>query len=191
MIQQVRYKVQSVANEINPVVPIQALRENLRLQSSELDSALLMFLTNAIDFAEIYTGRVFQAKTIEAYIDRFPIDGILLLDKGPVNEIISIGYYAEGEDVMTRLPADKYQLDNVEMTARILFSGGVVADPYRLNAIKITYTAGYTVETLPKSVRDAIILLASQRFLHADNDAVDRNITVAQNFMEQYKPHKF
>ena len=51
MIQQVRYRVQSVTNEIEPVVPIQALRENLRLQSSELDSALLMFLRNAIDFA--------------------------------------------------------------------------------------------------------------------------------------------
>lgn len=191
MIQQVRYRVQSVTNEIEPVVPIQALRENLRLQSSELDSALLMFLRNAIDFAEIYTGRVFQAKTMEAYIDNFPADGILAIDKGPVNEIKSVGYYAPNDDTLKILPADNYQLDNIEMTARILFSGGVTADPYRLNAVKITYTAGYTVETLPRSARDAIILLASQRFLHADNDAVDKNITVAQNFMEQYKPHKF
>ena len=191
MIQPVRYRVQSVTNDIEPVVPIEALRDNLRIQSSELDSALLMFLNNAIDFAEVYTGRVFQSKTMEAYTDGFPPSGLLVLDKGPVNEIRSIGYYAEGDDVMRTLPADSYQLDNIEMTARLLFKGGVSADPYRLNAVKITYTAGYTVQTLPKGVRDAVILIASQRFLHADNETVDRNITVAQNYLEQYKPHNF
>lgn len=183
-----RYKV-SVAATLEPVT-LDELRNNLRIASSSaLDGILQQCLNGAVAEAEAYTGRVLLPTTMLAYLDAYPDDDEILITKGPVASLTSIQYYAAGASELTTVDSGDYQLDNVEIDARIRFSESFSPDEDKMNAIVITYVAGWaSVDALPRKIKDAIILMATERYLNPTTAGVSR---AAQSLLNGYKNQRF
>ena len=182
-----RYKITTPA--IDLPVSLQELKSNVRVSNPALDGVLLQHLQGATAEAESYTGRLFMRATVAAYLDSYPEDGELEITKGPVNAITSVKYYADGESTMTTVDSGKYQLDNIEVDARLRFSEVFTADANRMNAVEIIYTAGWaTAEEVPRQIREAIILSASARYL---NPLAGTMPVQARYLLDAYKNKRF
>ena len=183
----VKIKVKTAAEKLP--VTLEELRANLRLTSSALDSFLLQYLTNAVATAENYTGRIFMPTTLLAYLDSYPEDGELIITKGPVETITAIKYFKEGDSEATTVASTSYQLDNIEIDARLKFGVILDPDPARLNAIEIEYVGGWaSAELVPRSIKDAIILMASERYMNPVSDGI---LPQARYLLNDYKNKRF
>lgn len=141
-------------------ITIAEVRQHLRLPENSTEDALLMSLiTTARSFCENYTRRALAEQTLEAYLDRFPVSGVIVLPCPPLRSVIEIGYKdSTGEESI--LPTADYLVDADYEPGRVLPAYGTiwpVFTPYPTSPIRIRFVAGYW--ELPVSIRLAMLLL--------------------------------
>lgn len=171
-----RYKIKTAAT-FSPV-SLDEFKRNLHIGAQdEEDNIQDEYLQEILDSvtAQVQTdiGRRICRETWTLYLDDFPGED-LAITLGPVAAINSVKYYNSSNVLTTMDPAD-YLLDNIELTARMRFleTYNVYAD--RLNQVEIEFTTGWDDaignqgETVPEDLRDAIILLATERYLNPEN----------------------
>lgn len=193
----IRYKVKTAPT----TYPVSAadIKRNLRIPTTDTDSdrdALIQDLIyEAIEDSQNSTGRQYYPATLIAYIDAYPQDGILKIEKGPVSAINSIKYYKSGESEMTTVDAADYYLDNSEATARIVFKNSFAPDTERPGCIEIEYAAGWSSATFPKPLKQAIILRACNMYLNPENELLNfstgRKIKAAEALERPYKVQRY
>jgi uncharacterized phiE125 gp8 family phage protein len=188
-----RYKLKT-APLFNPVT-IAELKRNLRIPTTDTDTdrdALLTdLLLSATQRAQSVTGRQFARATYTLYLDSYPASGGVDIDLGPVAAISSVKYYAQGASTLTTITSTLYQLDNSELTARLLFLDSFEPEDEKLNPIEIEYTAGWsTAAEIPADVKDAIILIATDRFINPGNEST-KTITAAEKLLGNYKVQRY
>lgn len=185
-----KYKLKTAAAS-DPVTTTE-VKNNLRITGSSLDTIVAQCLSFAIEEAQAYLGRQIISATWLGYLDCFPSDNIIQITKGPVSAITSIKYYATGDSEMTTIEATDYQLDNVDLTSRILLNESFTADADKINAVEIEFVTGWAnAAAVPKVIKEAIILLASEKYLHPDNLMSGKGLTRAQDLMRNYKAQKY
>lgn len=126
--------------------------------SHDMDDTLISsYIDMAVEAVEKYTSSIVKQREIVAYFDSF--DEIKL--KNPLISVTSIEYYND-QGVLTTLASSVYHVKTGEP---VLHNGLYLAYDqvwpcYRKqkDTIKITYTAGYTLSTLPKTLEAAILL---------------------------------
>lgn len=184
-----RYKVKT-APIIFPV-DLTKFKNNLHIpiENTDQDVYLQDILNAAIDDAQTMTGRQFCAATYTAYMDQCPDGNELEIDLGPVTAITAVKYYAPGAAIQTTFDALKYQLDNVDLTARLRLSEYFTADTNRMNSVEIEFTCGWaTAAAVPQTIKDAIILLATERYLNPENaPGMSNRTNAAQRLLNKYK----
>ena len=185
-----RYKLKTAA-ATEPVV-ISEVKSNLRITSAALDTLITQCLNEAILEAQEYCGRQFISATYYGYLDGFPSDGIITINKSPVSAITAIKYYKVGESEMTTIESSNYQLDNIDLDCRIVMNETLYADPDKINNVEIEFVTGYAnAAAVPVIIKDAIILLASERYLHPDNLMQGKGASRAQSLLRNYKPQRY
>jgi len=189
-----RYKLKTAA-AFSPVT-IAELKSNLRILHTDQDTYLQALLDAAVVDAQEITGRQFARATYTAYLDSYPSVGELELTLGPVAAISSVKYYAQDAIALTTVSASDYQLDNVELTARLRFLNSFSTDSNKMNAVEIEFTTGWaTAAEIEKSIKDAIILIASERFLTPDNAADNYGsgvkLKAADRLLQRYKVQRY
>jgi uncharacterized phiE125 gp8 family phage protein len=141
------------------------LKEDRRIDGGADDKALAMYAKRAVDFLEAQLNRNFISTVRKLYLDEFP--DVIEIERLPVSTITSVVYYNTA-GTLTTLSATSYQTDIVspDSPARIAPAPGTSwpsTEADRLNAVIVTYTAGYgaAASAVPQRVRHAIGLLVA------------------------------
>ena len=90
------------------------------------------------------------------------------------------------------MPADNYQLDNTELTARVRFFDFPAVDSGRMNNIEIEFTTGWGAPAdIPGNIRDAVLLLGSERYLTPANRNIKGEKTTAGNILRKLRVQRY
>ena len=144
---------------IEPIT-LAEVRQHLRLpEDAAEDTLLLGLITTARSYCEHYTRRALAEQTLEAYLDRFPVSGPVVLPCPPLLSVVEIGY-TDSSGQETVLPDSDYVVDTDCEPGRVLPAYGLawpVFTPFPTSPIRIRFVAGY--DDLPVSIRLAMLLL--------------------------------
>jgi uncharacterized phiE125 gp8 family phage protein len=168
-----RYKLKTAP--VFNAVTVAELKRNLRIEDEDRNDLLQDLIGRAVAASQTATGRQYTRATYTLYLDAFPFDtNEIEIDKGPVDQISSVKYLAPGATVLTTVDAALYQLDNSELTSRLRFFSTLYPDTTKMNVIEIEFTTGWPdANSIPKDLTEAIILRASDGYLHPDNSTLN------------------
>jgi uncharacterized phiE125 gp8 family phage protein len=145
-------------------VGVDEARAWLRIVHGSEDGLLADLIRAARNEVEQQTGMSLINQQWRMTLDRWPDDGLVVLPKGPVSEVLSIITYGAGGDPAT-VPSADYQLDGMGDPPRIamlrrLESGRAI------NGIEIDYEAGHGASSrdVPAALKRAILLLVAHWF---------------------------
>lgn len=140
------------------LITIEEARRHLRIRSPRFDDEVLQALQAAREFCETHTGRTLRPSTTRTLtIDDWWI-GQLAFPNPPLLGVTEINYWIDGDD--TELDSDNYQVVlSTESVGWIEWTvdGTQPSLDTRPDAVRITYTAGYT--ELPAKAKYAILMM--------------------------------
>lgn len=154
------------APTIEPVV-LSEVKEHLRIDHSEEDTKLDIFITAARQHFEQRTGRTLHQTTLEIAMNRFPgsSDAIRLPRAAPLQSVTSVKYVDSGGTENT-WASSGYIVDTYEDVGQVVLAYGASwpsYTPYPLNSVRIRYVAGIlnaSPQTYPEEgIRQCIFLL--------------------------------
>lgn len=190
-----RYKLKT-APTFDPV-PLTEVKANLRILHTDQDDYLKSLLDTAVDYVQSETGRQLALAHYYLYLDEWPADDELEIEKGPVSEVTAVRYWAPDASDYSELASSNYQLDNSEQwSARLRFFDTPNLDADRMNGIQIEFTAGFSASgAIPPYARDAVVLFASERYLNPENIGINfgfgTRITAAERLLRKMRNQRF
>jgi uncharacterized phiE125 gp8 family phage protein len=187
----IRYKLTEAA-AFSPAT-LARLKRALRIEHTDQDTYLQELLDSAVEASQNETGRQYASAKFTAYLDSFPESLEMEIEKGLVTAITSVKYYAPGASVLTTLDSSKYELDNSDLTARLRFTESFNVNTEKFNPIQIELTCGWaSAGAVPLDLVEAIILRATESYLHPDNQSqADGRITAANIKESSYKVQRY
>jgi uncharacterized phiE125 gp8 family phage protein len=148
-------------------ISLAEIKAHLRIDADDATEDLLLdaYLGAATRWAEHYNGRKFITQTCVDVFDKFP--SVIRPQGAPLIAVTSLSYIDSGGQTQT-LSATQYAVDAVTEPGRIVPAYGTAWPATRdeLNAVTLTYTAGYGADgtSVPEHVRNAILLLAGDLY---------------------------
>lgn len=143
-----------------PVLPADAVL-HCRIDGTDENALVTALIVAAREYCEKYSGRAYITQTIRASFDgwpRFPIN----LPRPPLASVSSIKYYGDDNTEYT-LDVASYFVDTDSEPGRIALAAGISLPSTTLrdiNAVQVTYTAGYgNAAAVPQRVKQAMLLL--------------------------------
>lgn len=155
-----------VTDEPTEFVTLDQVKKQVKMEGTSIDdSYLTALITTARIACEKETGRSFAEQTRRINLDRFPdacyhnYERRIVIPYGPVQAITSFQYYdTDGNQQSLTLNTD-YRIDLDSDLCRVEPVDSWPATLRRMNAVTITYTAGYT--SVPQNVTDAILRIVA------------------------------
>ena len=162
----------TVVPTIEPVTIAEA-HDHIRLDDAEADTYVDRLIVAARERAESITDRAFVRQTWRYTLDRFPRGRrIITLPKPPLISVSSIAYTDAAGDAQT---LTTHQVDTRSTPGRI--RPGIDLDwptvrEQTLNAVTITYIAGYddegspshSTDYIPEPIKQAILMIAETMY---------------------------
>lgn len=192
-----RYKIKTAP--IFAPVSLAQFKRNLHVGTQDeadvsQDEYLQEILTRIIDQVQTDIGRQLARATWTLYLDDFPGED-MKITLGPVAAINSVKYY-NSSNVLTTMAATDYVLDNIELTARLRFLNTYSVYTDRLNQVEIEFTNGWTTaDEIPKDIVDAIVLMATDRYLNPENESLNFGMSLktkaADRLLRKYRVQRF
>lgn len=143
-----------------PVVLADAVL-HCRIDGTDENALVTALIVAAREYCEKYSGRAYITQTIRASFDSWPSFPIRL-PRPPLAAVSSIKYYGEDNTEYT-LDAANYYADTDSEPGRIALASGISLPATTLrdiNAVQVTYTAGYgNAAAVPQRVKQAMLLL--------------------------------
>jgi uncharacterized phiE125 gp8 family phage protein len=154
------------APTVEPVSLAEAQAHCRSIDDTAENATLTALIIAAREYCEQYTRRALAPQTIELYLDYFSTD--IYLPLPPVTAVTSI-IYTDYLGVATTVSASDYIVDLINNRIIPAYDKTWPAfTPYATNPIKITYVAGYTAATVPKAVKQAILLLVGHWYINRE-----------------------
>lgn len=174
-------------------VPVSEVKNNLRILHSEQDDFLKSLIDAAVEDVQSETGRQLALAHWYLYLDEWPADDELEIEKGPVSGITAVRYWAPDASAYSEMSSDNYQLDNSEQwSARLRFFDTPNIDSDRMNGIQIEFTAGFSASgTIPAYTRSAVILFASESYLNPQNQLTGLRTTAAERLLRKMRNQRY
>lgn len=161
---------------IEPVTLTEA-KAHLKVDFTEEDTLIEMYIAAARDYAEKYCNRALMTQTIVQSINCFPpyrtADPYrkIRLYRTPVQELVAIRYVdSEGNDAS--LDLTKVVLSKIAIPAVISPKSGEnwPTTAIQVGAIEIEYTAGIAdVAKVPPTIKSAVLLLVGEMYERREN----------------------
>lgn len=131
------------AGTFNAITLDQA-REHLQIPSNitAKDDLIKDYLEEITAYIEDRTKYVVSSSTWAGWLDCWPDNDIIRINRYPISAIASVQYY-DPDGVLQTLSSTNYTTDLVGKVARIYLSSTPSIDD-RVNAIKVNFTAGYS-----------------------------------------------
>lgn len=150
-------------------VSLTEAKAQLRVDASDEDTYITSLIQTAREVAEDRTGRALLSQTWLATLDNgsLPADGIVELPRPPLQSISSITYI-DTDGATQALASSSYTLDTTSEPGRIYFED-MPSIKSVMNALKITYVAGYSdADAVPMKIKQGILLLIGHWFNHRE-----------------------
>lgn len=185
--------VQTVAPVAEPLDVTDDLHPWLRIDADDTlqDGVISSLLTSAREYAEEYTQRQLMTATWRLTLDSFPgmwvPDGpyqddrdwfqwsMIRLPRPPLQSVVSIQYLDPAGVLQTLSPA-LYTVDMDREKARLRPAYGQIWPVTRveLNAVRITYVAGYaSAGAVPERIKQAMKLMIGWGFVNREATAAE------------------
>lgn len=136
----------------------------LRVRRTHEDTLIQSLLDASVRWADAVCKRVFALQDYEVHFDCF---SNIELPNAPIEEITSISYMAYGETTYTLIADTKYLLNNSNIEPTVEWIDEDYTLPTlatRHDAIKVVYSGGFDIDTLPQNVKTAILLKLSSLY---------------------------
>ena len=160
--------VQTIPPTIEPISVLE-LKRFLRIDHADEDLDLPPLISAARDDIEQYLRRQLLPATWALSLDTWQEP--IRLPRPPTLAVSSLTFY-DTSGVLTTLDPSGYYVDLISQPARVCLAQGPPAPSVqsgRLNAITITYQAGYASSThVPPAIRHAIKLICGDFWEHRE-----------------------
>lgn len=147
-----------------------------RIDGTEENALVTALIVAAREYCEKYSGRAYITQTIRASFDGWPVFPVRL-PRPPLASVASIKYYGEDNTEYT-LDAAAYYVDTDSEPGRIALTSGISLPAVTLrdiNAVQITYTAGYGLAAaVPQRVKQAMLLLIGYWYQNREAAAIGK-----------------
>jgi len=184
----VKYRV-TTAPTVEPVSIAEAQAQTRSVTTDTTENTLLTALIVAArEYCEKYTRRALAPQTIEAYPESFYQR--MELPMPPLTAVTSIKYT---DTTATENTFTGYVVDTYSEPGRIAIPENVSFPSftqYVINPIKIVYTCGYTAATIPKAIKQAILLLVGHWYINREAAGVEVSKPIefsVKNLLSLYK----
>lgn len=144
------------------LITLEEAKLQTRVTHAHEDDLLNAAIVAAREWIEKRTWRQLLTTTLMLRMDRFPRDRFIVLPRPRLASVTSIEHLSGGS--WATLSAGRYEVDTASEPGRIrIDSSGWPATDDALNAVRITFVAGYgpAVSDVPESLRLAAKLLVS------------------------------
>lgn len=161
------------------------VKQHLRLTSVDEDALLLLYLQAAVDEVERSTRRQLLTATWQLSLDDFTCE-MFTLPRAPLQSVSSVSYLDTDGDAQT-LATTVYGVDTISEPGRVYLktdqSWPAVYD--QVNAVTITYLAGWTTPgQVPASLKQLILLLVGHMYEHREA-SIDKSLSLIPNGIER------
>jgi len=170
-----------IAPPVEEPVPIEDIKADLRVSHSDDDAQLTRLTGEAREWVEQRVQRELALKTWQFTIDYFP-EAEIVLPHRPINSVVSVKYdnAAGFEETM---PAGAYYLDNASEPGWLFPVTAWPATLDAVNAVRITYMAGYGDPALvPSALKSAVTLMVQELYDGPDGGRQARINDLMQNY---------
>lgn len=117
------------------------VKAHLRIDHGDEDALLLALAKTARQHLERETGLCLLQQRLRLYLDAWPAGGVITIDRGPVQAIVSVTVYG-ATGTPTTVSLQDHLLDGASRPAR-LWLRNPPAPGRMLNGIEIDFTAGF------------------------------------------------
>lgn len=156
---------------VNPAVSTADIKTHLRITGTDEDGYLDSLVSVATAYAQNFQNRQYITATYQMFLDDFPLCEIRV-PRPPLQSVSSIQYY-DATGTQQTLSTSIYEVDNNGPVGRIVRADDQTWPEVddRLNAVTITYTAGYgdDASDIPSETIHAIKLMVGHWYLHREN----------------------
>lgn len=171
-----RWAVQVGTPPASEPVTVAELKTHARIDLSDDDTLLGLYITSAREWVEQYIERSLIHQTFVLYLDAVPVGQYLELPFPKLSSITHIKYY-DADDSLQTWSSSNYRADTVSQVGRVTVKNGIswpsiITD--RADALQITYVAGYgsAASSVPEALKTAIKLLATHWYENREATAM-------------------
>lgn len=172
-----RYNVRSIAvttAPTDPVVDIATVKQHLRVDTADNDTAIQAYLAAAVAHVESATGVALTSRKVRVTFDRFA--GVLYLPAFPLVSVDAVGYLDTAAVAQT-LANTAYRVDPASRPARLTPIGDWPRIADQTAAVTVDCSIGYA--TPPPALVAAVLLLTGD--LYANREATGSAAQLADN----------
>lgn len=167
-------------------VTLSEAKDHLRISTNDLDAEVQAALEAAVEFCEVAVGRSLRVThTVVQTCETWPA-WTWQLSRQPVKAITSLQYYDANGALQTVASSNYRLIANGDAAAFLELDDDFVKPTVddRLDAVQVTYTAGYaSVATVPALAKHAIKLVLSELFGDLDERQMAAARTTAHRLL--------
>jgi len=171
------------------------VKAHLRVEHDAEDDLILRLLRMARQRAETDNDLALITQELEYRLDDWPSSSMIRLPRGPIQSVDEIAYVDQAGNPQVIDPAN-YEVDLYLRPARLRpapeYTWPTVKD--QLNAITITYTAGWgdNGEDVPEEIRQALLLIVGDFFENRESVIIGTissqiQSVAAENLLEPFR----
>jgi uncharacterized phiE125 gp8 family phage protein len=187
--------IQVVTPPASEPLTLAEVKEFLRVDHSDDDATLAIFIAAARQLCESYTRLALMPTTFEEYFDDFPTysgdyKDEIHLSRSPVSAVTYVKYIDGNETTITANAAD-YKTDLISRPARISPDNGWFGTYETINAVFIRYVAGFAdAASVPAPLKHGMLLIIGDMYENR-TDSVKRLPTAAEYLWNPYRVFSF
>lgn len=161
-------------------ITVDELKAHARIADHDADNDVLAaFITTAREYFETRTDRQLLTATWLLTLDRFPGRdpddstplswrfGVVRIPRPPL-QAVTLVQYVDADGATQTLATSEYQVSAARSPGRVAparFKVWPIADPFTLDAVRVTFVAGYgAASAVPQRMKTAIALLAGHLY---------------------------
>lgn len=187
--------IQIVTPPASEPLTLAEVKEFLRVDHSDDDATLAIFITAARQLCESYTRMALLPTTFEEYFDDFPqytgtFKDEIRLSRSPVSAVTYVKYIDGNETTITANAAD-YKIDTISRPARISPDNGWFGTYETINAVFVRYVAGFAdAASVPAPLKHGMMLVIGDMYENR-TDSVKRLPTASEYLWNPYRVFEF
>lgn len=187
--------IQIVTPPSSEPLTLAEVKEFLRVDHSDDDATLAIFITAARQLCESYTRMALLPTTFEEYFDDFPqytgtFNDEIRLSRSPVSAVTYVKYIDGNETTITANAAD-YKIDTISRPARISPDNGWFGTYETINAVFVRYVAGFAdAASVPAPLKHGMMLVIGDMYENR-TDSVKRLPTASEYLWNPYRVFEF
>lgn len=163
------FGISRTTDSSSELVSVAEAKAHLRVTHSDDDAYIGTLITASRQSLEISTRRSLGAsQTYKVFYDSYPTTYFkLLIPNPPLTSFTSLKYY-DDNDVLQTIPSNQYTVETAGSGASFLSMKDTHSFPTvsidRVAPVEIEFVSGYTAQTFPKPLHQAILLLVAHYY---------------------------